>query len=219
MNNVYESKHPLVKHKMTRLRDPETTPTAFRRLMRELSVLLAYEATQDLATADVTVETPLNVTATGVEVQEAIGIVPILRAGLGMVEGFLSVLPRAEVWHIGVYRDEETLRPVSYYNKLPDEPRVQVCYIVDPMLATGGSATATTTVIKEWGVERIKFVGVIAAPEGLQLMQQEHPDVVVHVAQIDSHLTPEPQTPDDFPKGFIVPGLGDAGDRLFGTGE
>lgn len=217
--SIYESKHPLVKHKMTRLRDPSTAPTDFRRLMRELSVLLAYEATQDLATDSVTVRTPLDVDADGVAVKEDIGIVPILRAGLGMVEGFLSLLPRAEVWHIGVYRDEETLRPVSYYNKLPDEPRVQVCFIVDPMLATGGSATATTTVIKEWGVERIKFIGVIAAPEGLEVMQTEHPDVDIHVAQIDKHLTPEPATPEDFPKGFIVPGLGDAGDRLFGTEE
>lgn len=217
--SVYESNHPLVKHKMTRLRDPATSPTEFRRLMRELTVLLAYEATQDLATDPVTVPTPLDVEADGVAVKEDIGIVPILRAGLGMVEGFLSLLPRAEVWHIGVYRDEETLRPVSYYNKLPAEPRVQVCFIVDPMLATGGSATGTTTVIKEWGVERIKFIGVIAAPEGLELMQAEHPDVDIHVAQIDKHLTPEPESPDDFPKGFIVPGLGDAGDRLFGTEE
>lgn len=217
MDTVFESQHPLIKHKLTQLRDRKTPPTAFRRLTRELSVLLAYEATRHLPMREATVTTPLDMEARGVAVNERIGLVPILRAGLGMVEGFLSLLPKAEVWHIGLYRDEETLRPVSYYNKLPATPRVEVCYIVDPMLATGGSATAAATVIKEWGVPEVKFVGILAAPEGIALMQREHPDVDIYVAQIDSHLTPEPETPDDFPKGFIVPGLGDAGDRLYGT--
>jgi uracil phosphoribosyltransferase len=141
--------------------------------------------------------------------------VPILRAGLGMVEGAWRFLPQAEVWHLGLYRDEHTLRPVEYYNKLPVAPTVQLCLLLDPMLATGGSATAAVDVLKRWGVSRIKFIGLIAAPEGVAALQAHHPDVDIHVAAIDERLT---TTADPFPPGFIWPGLGDAGDRQFGTG-
>jgi uracil phosphoribosyltransferase len=208
MEGVYVSEHPLVRHKLTLLRDAKTNSTQFRELVRELAILLCYEATRDLALAPKTVQTPLG-PAEGAELQEAIGLVPILRAGLGMVNGVWDMMPSSEVWHIGLYRDEKTLRPVEYYNKLPIEPRVQVCLILDPMLATGGSAVATTSLLKKWGARRIKFVGLIAAPEGIKAMRDAHPDVPIHVAAIDDHLN------DD---AFIVPGLGDAGDRQFGTG-
>ena len=145
----------------------------------------------------------------GEELQDKIGLVPILRAGLGMVEGVWGLMPNAEVWHIGLYRDEETLQPVQYYNKLPVSPTVKVCLVLDPMLATGGSAVATLDILKEWGVDRIKFVCLIAAPEGIALMQERHPEVPIHVAAIDEKLNEI---------GYIVPGLGDAGDRQFGTG-
>lgn len=208
MENVYQSNHPLVKHKLTKLRDKATKPKKFRELIREIAMLLAYEATADLALADMQVETPMGV-ASGVLLREKIGLVPILRAGLGMVDGVWEMMPSAEVWHIGLYRDEKTLRPVEYYNKLPVDPTVQVCLILDPMLATGGSASATVDILKKWGAQRIKFVGIIAAPEGIEVLRSDHPDVPIHVAVIDSHLNEI---------GFIVPGLGDAGDRQFGTG-
>jgi uracil phosphoribosyltransferase len=208
MTNVMTSKHPLVAHKLTRLRDKGTDPKRFRELVREIAALLVYEATADLAIISRPVETPLA-TATGVDLQEKIGLVPILRAGLGMVEGAWELMPSSEVWHIGMYRDERTLQPVQYYNKLPIEPRVSVCLILDPMLATGGSAVETANVLKRWGVKRIKFVGVIGAPEGVRNMQEHHPDVPIHLAAIDDHLNE---------RGYIVPGLGDAGDRQFGTG-
>ena len=209
MSNVYESKHPLVKHKLSRLRDKKTEPKKFRELVREISALLAYEATADLATTPRELETPLA-KMMGQELQEKIGLIPILRAGLGMVEGIWELMPVAEVWHIGLYRDEHTLRPVEYYNKLPTEPTVSVCLILDPMLATGGSATATADVLKKWGVKKIKFVGLIAAPEGIKAMQAAHPDIDIHIAAIDDHLNE---------RAYIVPGLGDAGDRQFGTGD
>ncbi len=205
---VHESKHPLVAHKLTKLRSKDTEPKKFRELIREISALLAYEATQDLLTEPVEVETPLAM-APGQVLVDKIGLVPILRAGLGMVEGIWELMPSAEVWHIGLYRDERTLKPVEYYNKLPVEPTVSVCLILDPMLATGGSAVATVDILKRWGVSRIKFVGLIAAPEGIAHMQQHHPDVPIFLAAIDDHLNEH---------GFIVPGLGDAGDRQFGTG-
>jgi uracil phosphoribosyltransferase len=206
--NVFASQHPLVAHKLARLRDTKTDPKRFRELVRELAGLLAYEATADLTTVQREVPTPMGV-AHGQELQEKIGLVPILRAGLGMVEGIWDLMPSAEVWHIGLYRDENTLKPVEYYNKLPVEPTVSVCLILDPMLATGGSAVATTDVLKRWGVHRIKFVGVIGAPEGIARMQAQHPDVPIHLAAIDERLNE---------RGYIVPGLGDAGDRQFGTG-
>ena len=205
---VYESKHPLVAHKLTLLRDGRTEPKKFRELIRELAMLLCYEATADLALSEKTAETPMG-TADGQELHEKIGLIPILRAGLGMVDGIWEMMPGAEVWHIGLYRDEKTLKPVSYYNKLPTAPTVQVCLVLDPMLATGGSAVATVDILKRWGAERIKYVGILAAPEGIEALQKAHPDVPIHMAKIDSHLN-------DI--GFIVPGLGDAGDRQFGTG-
>jgi len=208
MDKVSASKHPLVAHKLTRLRDRNTDPKKFRELVRELAALLAYEATSDLVTIPRQIETPLAA-ITGAELKEKIGLVPILRAGLGMVEGIWGLMPSAEVWHIGLYRDEKTLKPVEYYNKLPIEPTVSVCLILDPMLATGGSAVATTDVLKRWGVKKIKFVGLIGAPEGIAAMQKAHPDVPIYLAAIDDHLNE---------RGYIVPGLGDAGDRQFGTG-
>ncbi len=208
MANVFPSQHPLVAHKLSRMRDKGTDPKRFRELVREIAALLAYEATADLLTVPRPIETPLTST-TGAELKEKIGLVPILRAGLGMVEGIWELMPTAEVWHIGLYRDEKTLQPVQYYNKLPIEPTVSVCLILDPMLATGGSAVATTDIVKRWGVKKIKFVGLIGAPEGIAAMQKAHPDVPIYLAAIDDHLNE---------RGYIVPGLGDAGDRQFGTG-
>lgn len=208
MSTVHVSNHPLVAHKLTRLRDKDTLSKKFRELVREISALLAYEATADLATAPREVTTPLAKTR-GEDLKEPIGLIPILRSGLGMVEGVWGLMPSAEVWHIGLYRDERTLQPVEYYNKLPLEPTVSVCLVLDPMLATGGSAVATVDILKEWGVKRIKFLGILAAPEGVEAMQQAHPDVPLYLAVVDDHLNED---------GFIVPGLGDAGDRQFGTG-
>jgi uracil phosphoribosyltransferase len=206
--NVFASAHPLVAHKLTKLRDEATDSRKFRELLREISVLLTYEATQDLRTEEVTVQTPLQA-APGEDLQDNIGLVPILRAGLGMVEGVWELMPAAEVWHIGLYRDERTLQPVQYYNKLPVAPTVSVCLVLDPMLATGGSAKATVDILKDWGVERIKFVGLIGAPEGIELLHGAHPEVPIYLAAIDEKLND---------RGFILPGLGDAGDRQFGTG-
>jgi uracil phosphoribosyltransferase len=208
MDNVFISKHPLVAHKLTLLRDIETNPKKFRELVREISTLLAYEATLDLPTELKEVQTPLEI-AHGIQLKEKIGLVPILRAGLGMVEGVWDMTSSAEVWHIGLYRDERTLKPVQYYNKLPIEPRVSVCLILDPMLATGGSAIATVDMLKNWGARKIKFVGIIGAPEGIHALHSKHPDIPVHLAAVDDHLNE---------RGYIVPGLGDAGDRQFGTG-
>jgi uracil phosphoribosyltransferase len=207
MNNVFESTHPLVAHKLTRLREKDTTPKKFRELVRELAALLTYEATADLATCTVEITTPMAPTK-GKDLKEKIGLVPILRAGLGMVEGVWELMPTAEVWHIGLYRDERTLKPVAYYNRLPVAPTVSVCLILDPMLATGGSAVATVDILKNWGVHKIKFVGLIAAPEGIAKLHEAHPDVPIHLAAIDDHLNEN---------GYIIPGLGDAGDRQFGT--
>ena len=208
MSNVYQSKHPLVLHKLTRMRDKETQPKKFRELVREISALLTYEATADLATREKTVESPMGA-AKGGELKEKIGLVPILRAGLGMVEGIWELMPNAEVWHIGLYRDEETLQPVEYYNKLPTDPTVSVVLVLDPMLATGGSAVATVDIVKKWGVKKIKYIGILGAPEGVALMQKQHPDVDIYLGALDEKLN-------DI--GYIVPGLGDAGDRQFGTG-
>jgi uracil phosphoribosyltransferase len=208
MPNVYPSIHPLVAHKLTKLRDKNTDPKKFRELIREISTLLAYEATSDLILFQVDVETPLALT-TGKVLSENICLVPILRAGLGMVEGVWHMMPSAEVWHIGLFRDEHTLKPVEYYKKIPNEPDVSVCLILDPMLATGGSAVATVDILKSWGVRKIKFVGILAAPQGIENLQKHHPDVHIHIAGIDETLNQ---------RGYILPGLGDAGDRQFGTG-
>jgi uracil phosphoribosyltransferase len=207
MAKVTVSDHPLVKHKLTLLRDKTTDPKKFRELIREITLLIAYEATQDLAVAEKVIETPLT-EMTGYQLCEPIGLVPILRSGLGMVEGIWEMIPSAEVWHIGLFRDEETLRPVAYYNRLPVHPTVSVCLILDPMLATGGSAVKTVNILKDWGARRIKFLGLIAAPEGVEAMTQQHPDVDLYLAALDDHLNDN---------AFIVPGLGDAGDRQFGT--
>ena len=208
MGNVYESNHPLVKHKLSILRDKATKPKKFRELIREISILLAYETTRDLTLEPASVETPMG-TASGFILSEQIGLVPVLRAGLGMVEGVWEMMPSSEVWHIGLFRDERTLKPVQYYNKLPVSPTVQLCIVLDPMLATGGSAKATVDILKQWGATRIKFMGIIAAPEGVKTLQEAHPDVDIHVGVIDERLNNI---------GYIVPGLGDAGDRMFGTG-
>ncbi len=217
MSRIVVSSHPLIRHKLTLLRDVNTEPRKFRDLIREITILLAYEATADLAVTPTKVQTPLA-EADGFALQERIGLVPILRAGLGMVNGIWELMPQAEVWHIGLYRDERTLKPVEYYNKLPAAATVQVVLVLDPMLATGGSAVATVDILKRWGAGRIKYLGIIGAPEGVKALSQAHPDVEIYLAAIDSHLTPEPQKPGDPPRGFIVPGLGDAGDRQFGTG-
>jgi uracil phosphoribosyltransferase len=217
MARIIVSNHPLIQHKLTLLRDAETGPKKFRELIREVAMLLAYEATADLGVKECPVQTPMAGT-TGYELTDKIGLVPILRAGLGMVEGIWEMMPTAEVWHIGLYRDHQTLEPVQYYNKLPIHPTVQVCLILDPMLATGGSAVATVDILKRWGARRVKFVGIIGAPEGVQRLTKAHSDVDIHLAALDDHLTPQPSGPDDPPEGYIVPGLGDAGDRQFGTG-
>ena len=208
MSTVHASNHPLVAHKLSRLRDKNTEPKKFRELVREIAGLLAYEATADLQTAPIEIETPLTKMIAH-QLKEKIGLIPVLRAGLGMVEGIWELMPSSEVWHIGLYRDEHTLQPVEYYNKLPVDPRVSVCLILDPMLATGGSATATADILKRWGVKKIKFVGLIGAPEGIKAMQEAHPDIDIYLAAIDDHLNE---------RAYIVPGLGDAGDRQFGTG-
>jgi len=194
-------------HKLAKLRDRRTAPKKFRELIREIAALLTYEATSDLLITPIQIETPLE-SIEGGSLQHKIGLIPILRAGLGMTEGVWELMPSAEVWHIGLFRDEETLKPVEYYNKLPIEPTVSVCLILDPMLATGGSAIATVDILKEWGVEKIKFIGVIASPEGISALHNKHPDVHIHLAAIDRELN-------DI--GYILPGLGDAGDRQFGT--
>jgi len=206
---VHESKHPLILHKLALLRDSNTKPKQFRELVNELSLLLGYEATADLTLSPITVNTPMG-QAPGHELTATIGLVPILRAGLGMVDGLLQLIPAMQVWHLGLYRDEETLQPVSYYNKLPPNPTVDTCLVLDPMLATGGSAISTIDVVKAWGVQNIKFLALIAAPEGIAALRQAHPDVPLHGPAIDSHLN-------DI--GYIVPGLGDAGDRQFGTSD
>ena len=204
---VFASPHPLVSHKLAKLRSAETEPKKFRELLREIAALLAYEATLDLQTQSIDLVTPMAPTR-GAELVEKVGLVPILRAGLGMVEGIWELMPTAEVWHIGLYRDEKTLKPVEYYNRLPIEPTVSLCLILDPMLATGGSAVATVDILKRWGVRRIKYVGLIGAPEGIGRMQTHHPDVPIHLAAVDERLNDV---------GYILPGLGDAGDRQFGT--
>src|SRR6478752_6969783 len=210
--NLHVSQHPAVRHKLGILRDVKTEPKKFREVVRELSWLLGYEALADARMRGVDVPTPIEVMA-GEELADRIGLIPILRAGLGMVDAMLELMPTAEVWHLGLFRDEKTLRPVEYYNKLPDSATVDLCLILDPMLATGGSATAAIEVLKRWGAVspvRIKMINLIAAPEGVRAVQQAHPDVPIYAAALDRQLNE---------KGYIMPGLGDAGDRQFGTGK
>ena len=206
---LHVSRHPAVRHKLAVLRDVSTEPKKFREVVRELSWLLGYEALADARVRPLTVRTPLEVME-GEQLADRIGLVPILRAGLGMVDAMLELMPTAQVWHLGLFRDERTLRPVEYYNRLPDSATVDVCLILDPMLATGGSATAAIDVLKRWGAERIKLLNLIAAPEGVRAVTEAHPDVHVHTASLDRQLNE---------KGYILPGLGDAGDRQFGTGR
>ncbi|WP_129671073.1 uracil phosphoribosyltransferase [Candidatus Chloroploca sp. Khr17] len=207
-DQVFVSTHPLVQHKLALLRSNLTEPKKFRELVREIAQLIFYEATEDLSLAPLTVQTPLA-PCEGFEVADRIGVIPILRAGLGMSEAIIDILPTVHVWHLGLYRDHETLQPVTYYNKLPSEPNIDLSLIVDPMLATGGSAVAAVDILKQWGARRIKFLGLIASPEGVQALTAAHPDVDIHLAAIDRFLNE---------RGYIVPGLGDAGDRQFGTG-
>lgn len=201
------SQHPLVRHKQAWLSNESTDTKTFRELCRELTTLLIYEATSDLPTSRFNYDTPLEPTS-GHKVSIDIGLVPILRAGLGMVEAAADILPRARVWHLGMYRDEETHKPVSYYNKLEPVCPDDLIIVLDPMLATGGSAVDAISVLKEWGASWIKFVGIIAAPEGAQNVYRHHPDVNMYVASLDRELDTN---------RYIRPGLGDAGDRLFGT--
>jgi uracil phosphoribosyltransferase len=209
---LHVSNHPAVAHKLGILRDVATEPKKFREVVRELSWLLGYEALADVRLSPKDVETPLE-TMEGAELGERIGLIPILRAGLGMVDAMLELMPTAQVWHLGLFRDERTLQPVEYYNKLPDAATVDLCLILDPMLATGGSATAAIEVLKKWGANppvRIKLVNLIAAPEGVAAVSKAHPDVEIYCAALDRQLND---------KGYIMPGLGDAGDRQFGTGK
>ncbi|HWH37483.1 MAG TPA: uracil phosphoribosyltransferase [Candidatus Limnocylindrales bacterium] len=207
--SLHVSQHPAVLHKLALLRDERVEPKKFRELVREISWLVGYEALADARVRAIRVPTPLEKTD-GVELADRIGLVPILRAGLGMVDAMLELMPTAQVWHLGLFRDERTLRPVEYYNKLPDSATVDMCLILDPMLATGGSATAAIEVLKHWGAKRIKLINLIAAPEGVRTVQEAHRDVPIYCAALDRQLNE---------KGYIMPGLGDAGDRQFGTGH
>ena len=200
--------HPLVQHKLSLLRDENTGTKEFRALVQELAILLAYEATRDLPLQNAAVTTPVAVAHTKMLAGKKLAVVPILRAGLGMVDGIMSLIPAAKIGHIGLYRDPETLNPVDYYYKLPSDAGERDILIVDPMLATGGSAIASIDIVKRAGCKNIKLVNLIAAPEGVKAVQEAHPDVDIYVAHVDDYLNDH---------GYIVPGLGDAGDRLFGT--
>ncbi len=208
MSKVYEMNHPLIQHKLSLIRDKNTGSKEFRELVKEVSMLLAYEVTRDLSLEDVEIETPICKSMQKMLSGRKLGIIPILRAGLGMVDGFLNLLPAAKVGHIGLYRDPETLEPVEYYCKLPTDINERDLIVVDPMLATGGSASAAITFLKDRGATSIKLVCLIGCPEGIAAVQKAHPDVNIYIAAIDEKLNDH---------AYIVPGLGDAGDRLFGT--
>ncbi|HZK00081.1 MAG TPA: uracil phosphoribosyltransferase [Tissierellaceae bacterium] len=208
MSQVIEMNHPLIKHKLTLIRDKNTGSKEFRELVSELAMLMGYEVTRDLDLEEIEIETPVTKMKAQVIAGKKVGIVPILRAGLGMVDGMLSLIPAAKVGHIGLYRDPETLQPVEYYCKLPQDIHERNLIVLDPMLATGGSAIAAINFLKERGASHIKFVCLIAAPEGINALQEAHPDVDIYVASVDEKLNEH---------AYIVPGLGDAGDRLFGT--
>ena len=208
MSKVVIFDHPLIQHKLSIMRDKKTGCKDFRELLDEIAMLMVYEVTRDLQTEEVEVETPICTTKTKMLAGKPIGIIPILRAGLGMVDGILSLIPNAKVGHIGLYRDPETLNPVEYYCKLPEDAEHRELIVLDPMLSTGGSASAAITFIKQRGCNNIRLVNLIAAPEGIERVRAEHPDVDIYVAALDEKLNEH---------GYIVPGLGDAGDRLFGT--
>lgn len=208
MGNITITNHPLIQHKLTLLRDKNTGSKEFRELVSEIAMLMCYEATRDLTLKEVEIETPVSVVKTKVISGKKLAFVPILRAGLGMVEGVLALVPSARVGHIGLYRDPQTLEPVEYYCKLPSDIEEREVIVLDPMLATGGSATDAISMIKKHNPKSIKFMGIIAAPEGLNKLSKAHPDVDIFCAALDEKLNDH---------GYIVPGLGDAGDRIFGT--
>ncbi|MCT4662412.1 MAG: uracil phosphoribosyltransferase [Tissierellales bacterium] len=208
MGKVFEMDHPMVKHKLTFIRDKRTGTKEFKELVKEVSILMAYEVTRNFPLEEIEIETPVCKTKAHVVAGKTVGIVPILRAGLGMVEGMLSVVPSAKVGHVGLYRDPETLEAVEYYCKMPSDIDQRELIVLDPMLATGGSAIAAITLLKERGAKNIKMANLIAAPEGIEAVQKAHPDVDIYVAAVDEGLNDH---------AYIVPGLGDAGDRIFGT--
>ncbi len=208
MSNVVILDHPLIKHKVSIMRNKETGTKEFKEVAKEIAMLMCYEATRNLAVEDVEIETPITTTTCQMLSGRKLAIVPILRAGLGMVDGMLALVPSAKIGHIGLYRDEETLEPVEYYCKMPSDIAERDVFVVDPMLATGGSACDAIKLIKARGAKNIKFMCLIAAPEGIKKLTETHPDVDVYCAALDSHLNEH---------GYIVPGLGDAGDRIFGT--
>ena len=208
MSKVMIMDHPLIQHKIGIIRRQETGSKDFRQLISEIAMLMCYEATRDLKLTDEEIETPISKMTAKELAGKKLAVVPILRAGLGMVDGMLSMIPAAKVGHIGLYRNEETLEPVEYYCKLPKDCAEREVFVVDPMLATGGSATAAITMLKNKGVKKIRFMCIVAAPQGIERMQKEHPDVDLYVGALDDHLNEN---------GYIVPGLGDAGDRIFGT--
>lgn len=206
--NVHILDHPLIRHKLAIIRDKNTNTKVFREIISELATLMAYESFKDVPTQEITVETPLETVTQTVVKENSIAIVPILRAGLGMVEGILSLFPAAKVGHIGLYRDEETLEPQEYYCKLPTGIEEKVVMVVDPMLATGGSAVDAIKMLKKRGCKKIKLMSIIAAPQGVEKVVKAHPDVEIFVSTLDRTLNEN---------GYILPGLGDAGDRIFGT--
>ncbi len=208
MENVFIFDHPLIQHKISLMRDKRTTTKEFRELVSEVSMLMAYEVTRDMPLKDVEIETPIAISHSKVLAGKKLALVPILRAGLGMVDGMLNLLPMAKVGHIGLYRDPKTLEPVEYYYKLPEDAEEREIVLLDPMLATGGSASAAVTFLKQRGIKAIKFMCLIAAPEGIKRLHRDHPDVPIFCAALDEKLNDH---------AYIVPGLGDAGDRLFGT--
>ena len=208
MSKVIVTDHPLIQHKLTLMRDKNTGSKDFRELLTEISMLMGYEITRNVQLEEIEIETPVTKTKSKVIAGKKLGIVPILRAGLGMVDGLVSLTPAAKVGHIGMYRDEETLKPVEYLVKLPEDIDQRRIFVVDPMLATGGSAILAIDSLKKRGASHIKFVCLVSAPEGVKALQEAHPDVDIFTAALDDHLNEH---------GYIVPGLGDAGDRLFGT--
>lgn len=208
MSNVFVMNHPLIQHKVSYIRRKDLGSKDFRALISEIAMLMCYEATRDLKLQEVEIETPICKTVGKQLAGKKLAVVPILRAGLGMVDGMLTMIPAAKVGHIGLYRDPETLAPVEYYCKLPSDCEEREVFVVDPMLATGGSSVAAIQMLKDKGVKHIRFMCIIAAPEGVERMQKEHPDVDIYIGALDEHLNDH---------GYIVPGLGDAGDRIFGT--
>ena len=208
MQKIVVMDHPLIQHKVGLIRKKETGSKEFRELIGEIAMYMCYEATRDLKLTDIEIETPICRTTVKEMSGKKLAVVPILRAGLGMVEGMLAMIPAAKVGHIGLYRDPETLKPVEYYCKLPADSNEREVFVVDPMLATGGSAVAAIQMLKDKGVKNIRFLCIIAAPEGVEAMKKAHPDVDIYIGALDQHLNEH---------GYIVPGLGDAGDRIFGT--